>query len=254
MQIVETLIKMYKANFGFCLLTAFLISINQLSTHAQENFEFKASYFQKLLREDKWTCRQIVSYFLERAFAYDPNLRTIISYNPKVFQRADDLDTYYSRNKKFVGRMHCVPMTIKDNIDVSDIPTTGGLNALRYSIPRINALVIDRLIAQGAVILGKANMAPLAWGEPVASDQVGLCQNPFDFSRTCSVSSSGSGAAIAAGLAIVSLGTDTRTSIVSPASRTGVYGLRPPHDPKLLEGVLPLFFEHGKQIFFSNYY
>ena len=234
----------------FCLLAAILNSFYQLSTHAQENFEFKASYVQKLLREDKWTCRQIVSFFLERAFAYDPNLRTIISYNPKVFQRADELDTYYLMNKKLVGRMHCVPMTIKDNIDVSDIPTTGGLNALRYSIPRKNALVIDRLIAQGAVILGKANMAPLALAVTgiFASDQVGLCQNPFDFSRTCSVSSSGSGAAIAAGLAIVSLGTDTRTSIVSPASRTGVYGFRPPHDPKLLEGVLPYDIEDGKQI------
>ena len=237
-------------NFIFRLLIALLISIIKLSTHATDNFEFKASHVQKLLREDKWTCRQIVSFFLERAFAYDPNLRTIISYNPKIFQRADELDSYYSKNKKFLGRMHCVPMAIKDNIDVSDIPTTGGLNALRYSIPRKNALVIDRLIAQGAVILGKANMTPLALSGTgiYASELVGLCQNPFDLSRTCSGSSSGSGAAVAAGLVIVSLGTDTRSSIVRPASVNGIYGLRPPQDPKLLEGVLPLFFEHGKQI------
>ena len=178
-----------------------------------EKFEFKISYVHNLIKNNGWSCKDVVRYFIDRAVKYDPQIRSIISYNPRVFQRAQELDEYYAENKKFIGKLHCVPMLIKDNIDMIGIPTTGGINALRNSVPQKNALVIDRLNKEGAVYLAKANMAQLAIGS-TPSDSVGLCQNPFNFNRTCGGSSSGSAAGIVSGFSVVSLGTDTSGSIV----------------------------------------
>ena len=107
-------------------------------------------------------------------------------------------------------------------------------------VPNKNALVIERLNEQGALYLAKANMAQLAVGLFFDSEQVGLCNNPFNLNRTCSASSSGSGASIAAGFAVVSLGTDTGGSIIGPASFMGLWGYRPPHKLETLDGVFPL--------------
>ncbi|RMZ99042.1 amidase [Brachionus plicatilis] len=225
----------------FLVITTWLIfTVNCYPTGLDENFKFSSAQVQNLIQNKKWTCKDVLKYFIDRAVKYDPKIKSIISYNPKAFQRAQQLDDFYAKNGKLIGELHCVPVIIKDNIDIEGIPTTAGVKAMRNMVPNKNALVIERMNQKGAVYLAKANMAQLAAGSIFSSEQVGLCNNPFNLNRTCSASSSGSGASIAAGFAVVSLGTDTGGSIIGPASSMAIWGYRPPHKLEILEGVFPL--------------
>jgi Asp-tRNA(Asn)/Glu-tRNA(Gln) amidotransferase A subunit family amidase len=189
-------------------------------------------------------CSEIVDYFLERAYAYNKNLNAIISYNPTARLDAKYLDEYYENNTRqrrpgFIGKLHCVPTIIKDNIDIKGMPTTGGIRPLRYSIPNQDATIVKRLKAQGVIILGKSNLAELAHG-PENSETGGQCHNPFDYVKSCGASSTGSGASISSALAILSVGTDTDGSILVPGSFNGIYGLRTRSGEPSVEGIIPL--------------
>jgi len=210
------------------------------NTKSPPTFEFSVANVHSLLRSKQWTCVNVLVYFMQRATTYDPTIRSIISYNPVAFKRAKELDTYYNTNNEFMGSLHCIPVIVKDNIDIAGMPTTGGIYALRNSIPLKNALVIDRMEKAGALILAKANLAQLAIGAIYESEQVGLCQNPYNYNRTCSGSSSGSGASIASGFAVISLGTDTGGSILGPGNNQGLFSLRPPYDAATTNGVIPV--------------
>jgi aspartyl-tRNA(Asn)/glutamyl-tRNA(Gln) amidotransferase subunit A len=95
---------------------------------------------------------------------YNPNVNAIISINPKALSKAVELDNYFFKNNKLSGKLHCIPIIVKDNIDVAGIATTAGVNALRNSVPNKNALVVDRLQAEGAIFISKGNLAEFAIG------------------------------------------------------------------------------------------
>lgn len=164
-------------------------------------FEFKISFIHDLILNKGVNCTDIIDYFLERAFTYNPKLNAIISFNPNAKAEALRQDAYFRENKTPIGKLHCIPTLVKDNIDVSGMATTAGIRALRNSVPLEDALVVDRLRKEGAIVLAKTNLAELAQGED-DSETGGRCNNPFDFERTCAGSSTGSGAGIAAGLGI----------------------------------------------------
>lgn len=130
---------------GPILLFLFLFSASQgmpsQDSLKSNDFTFRASYIYELITQRGWTCTDVVKYFLQRDFKYNPNIRAIISYNADVFARAQELDDYYAKNNKPYGQLHCVPMIIKDNIDIKGMATTGGVNAFRYNVPQKNALV-----------------------------------------------------------------------------------------------------------------
>jgi Asp-tRNA(Asn)/Glu-tRNA(Gln) amidotransferase A subunit family amidase len=107
-------------------------------------------------------------------------------------------------------------------------------------VPLKDALVVERLRKEGAIVLAKTNMAELAMYN-MDSEMGGLCKNPFDLSRTCGGSSTGTGAAISAGLGVIGLGTDTEGSIINPSSFNGIFGLRPSMNEPPVEGIVPLF-------------
>lgn len=226
----------------FVFLTFFQLffSFYSYPSCLDNTFKFSSAEVHSLIKTKNWSCIDIVQYFTERAIKYDPKIKSIISYNSKAFVRAQQLDDYYAKNRKFIGKMHCIPVIIKDNIDIEGIPTTAGVLAMRNMVPNKNALIIERMNVQGAVYLAKANMAQLAAGILFESEQAGLCNNPFSLNRTCSASSSGSAASIAAGFAVVSLGTDTGGSIIGPASSMALWGYRPPYKSEVLDGVFPL--------------
>ena len=115
---------------------------------------------------------------------------------------------------------------VKDNIDVRKIPTTGGIKALRYSIPNTDAIIIEKLRLEGAIVIAKSNLAKLGSGK-YESELGGSCKNPWDPSRTCGLSSAGAGAGIAAGIAVIGIGFDTEGSLMSPSTSCGIFGLRP---------------------------
>ena len=138
------------------------------------------------------------------------------------------------------GPLHGVPMALKDLFDTDSVPTTAGSKILAHNMPRSDAAVVERLRAAGLVLLGKTHMHEFAYGTTTDNPHYGPCRNPWDLGRSPGGSSGGSGAALAAGLCPVSLGTDTGGSIRIPAAACGVAGLKPTLGRVSRRGVIPL--------------
>lgn len=138
------------------------------------------------------------------------------------------------------GPLDGVPIAIKDNIDVAGVPTSGGIAHYRDRVAAEDAFVVGRLRAAGAVILGKLNMHEAALGATGDNPWFGRCENPHRAGYTPGGSSSGAGAAVAAGLAPAALGTDTLGSVRVPASYCGTAGFKPTFGLVSTRGVMPL--------------
>jgi amidase len=184
---------------------------------------------------------RLVEMCLARIQSYDrqgPALRALIAINPKALETARALDVE-RKSKGPRSPLHGIPIVLKDNFDTADMPTTGGSVLLEESIPPDDAFVVKKLRAAGAVIIAKANMSEFASG--VAHSSLGgQILNPHNLSRTPAGSSGGTGVAIAAGYAVVGLGSDTGGSIRGPSTANGIVGLKPTHGLVSRDGIIPL--------------
>lgn len=175
------------------------------------------------------TSERLVELYLNRIEAYDqqgPALNSIITVNPDALEEARALDA----ERQVSGSrspLHGIPILVKDLIDTSGMPTTGGAIGFRSSIPPDDSFVVRRLREAGAIILGKTNTDDFAEGVRGLSSIAGQTRNPYDTSRVAGGSSGGTAAAIAANFAVVGLGTDNWGSIRLPASLNSLVGLRP---------------------------
>ena len=138
------------------------------------------------------------------------------------------------------GRLRGLPVPVKDNFDTADMPTTGGTPGLRDHRPARNAPVVQRLIDEGAIVMGKLNMHELAYGITSNNGAFGPARNPYDTDRIPGGSSGGSGAAVAARMAPVALGSDTGGSVRIPAALCGIAGLRPTTGRYSQVGIVPI--------------
>jgi aspartyl-tRNA(Asn)/glutamyl-tRNA(Gln) amidotransferase subunit A len=137
------------------------------------------------------------------------------------------------------GPLHGVPVAVKDNIDVIGVRTTCASRILAdQTAAASDAAAVRRLREAGAILLGKTNLLEFAYG--IVHPDYGQCNNPWNLERTSGGSSSGSVAAVSAGMAYGSLGTDTGGSIRIPAAYCGVVGLKPTYDRISRDGVFPL--------------
>ncbi|MHB1652756.1 MAG: amidase family protein [Desulfitobacteriaceae bacterium] len=187
------------------------------------------------------TSRELVECYLERIHKYDsagPNLNSIIATNPKALELANDLDKELLL-KGSRGPLHGIPVILKDNIETADMPTTGGNLAFKDFQSQKDSFLVKRLREAGAIILAKANLHELARSGTTVSSLGGQTRNPYDLSRTPGGSSGGTGAAIAANLGAVGLGTDTLNSIRSPASANSLVGIRPTMGLLSRDGIIP---------------
>jgi aspartyl-tRNA(Asn)/glutamyl-tRNA(Gln) amidotransferase subunit A len=143
------------------------------------------------------------------------------------------------RKGNYHGPLHGIPYACKDLFLTRNVRTTGGSQVLADWVPQINAAAIERIEAAGGILLGKLNQHEFAYGATGENEHYGTVSNPWDTSRLAGGSSSGSAAAVAAGLAVYTLGTDTGGSIRAPAALCGVIGFKPTYGRISTYGVIP---------------
>jgi aspartyl-tRNA(Asn)/glutamyl-tRNA(Gln) amidotransferase subunit A len=153
-------------------------------------------------------------------------------------KRLDD-ETRRGTNR---GPLHGMPISLKDLIDVQGQPTTAGSSARASHVAQHDAPIVTRLRDAGAVILGKTNLHEFALGPTNDESAFGAVRNPYDESRVAGGSSGGAAAAVAAGMGIAAIGSDTGGSIRIPAAACGVVGLKPSLGEVPTDGVVPLSF------------
>ena len=190
---------------------------------------------------------ELVDHLLNRIGEIDasgPMLRSVVSVDPQARAVAIERDAE-QRDGRARGPLHGVPVLLKDNIDTVDLPTTAGSMALTTSRPMTDAPLVGRLRQAGAIVLGKTNLSEWANFRSAHSASGwsavgGLTANPWALDRSAGGSSSGSGAAVAAGLAALAVGTETDGSIVCPASLNGVVGVKPTVGLIPSAGIVPI--------------
>tara|TARA_S200000501_G_scaffold354013_2_gene374302 strand:- start:1108 stop:2724 length:1617 start_codon:yes stop_codon:yes gene_type:complete len=184
---------------------------------------------------------ELVELFLDRIDAYDkqgPAINAVLTLNPEALEQARALDEERARSGRR-SPLHGIPVLLKDNMDTADLPTTAGSFLLQDSIPPDDAFIVQQLREAGAIILAKLNMSEFASGGAMNS-LGGPTYNPHDTTRSPAGSSGGTGAAIAAGYAMMGLGTDTGGSVRGPSSANGIVGLKTTHGLLSRDGVVPL--------------
>ncbi|MEJ0086553.1 MAG: amidase [Pseudomonadota bacterium] len=186
------------------------------------------------LAAGRTTSVALVQAYLARIEAIDrngPALHAVLAVNEQALEQARQLDGERKR-RKLRGPLHGIPVLLKDNIETIELPTTAGSLALRDNHTQRDAPIVANLRAAGAIILGKTNLSEWANFRSTHSTSGwsglgGLTKNPHVLDRSACGSSSGSGSAMAAGLAAATVGTETDGSIVCPASLNGIVGVKP---------------------------
>jgi Asp-tRNA(Asn)/Glu-tRNA(Gln) amidotransferase A subunit family amidase len=186
--------------------------------------------FAPVTRLSRWmeqkalTSERLTAIYLRRIEEFDPKLRSIITLTKDVaLAQAKKADAEIAAGK-YRGPLHGIPYGVKDLLDTAGIATTYGAEPFRNRVPAADSVVVRRLTDAGAVLIAKLSLGALALNDIWFGGQT---MNPWLLEEGASGSSAGPGAATAAGLVGFSIGSETGGSIVSPAMRCGVTGLRP---------------------------
>lgn len=184
------------------------------------------------------TSELLVTLYLERIETYDNEFNAINTINENALEEAKALDEE-RENGHVRSLLHGIPIVVKTNIDVRNLPTTAGAKALSDNIPLEDALAIKKLKEAGAIILASTNMSEFAFSAGNSNSSYGRVRNAFNTDYTPYGSSGGSAVAVATSFAAASLGTDTNSSVRLPASAAGLVGLRPSLGLVSTDGVIP---------------
>jgi Asp-tRNA(Asn)/Glu-tRNA(Gln) amidotransferase A subunit family amidase len=180
---------------------------------------------------------RLTHIYLERIRRLDGKLRSVITMTPEhALARARQADREIAAGK-YRGPLHGIPYGVKDLLDTKGIPTTWGAEFNRNRVPAHDSAVVAKLDAAGAVLIAKLSLGALALNDVWFGGQT---MNPWLLEEGASGSSAGPGAATAAGLVAFSIGSETGGSIVSPAMRCGVTGLRPTYGRVPRTGAMTL--------------
>ena len=207
--------------------------------------EISVDQLQDKMKSGELTSAEICKKYLDRIKQVDPLMKSVIEINPDAMDIAASLDSE-RENGKLRGPLHGIPVLIKANIDTGDkMITDAGSLALKENIATEDAFIIKKLRAAGAVLLGKTNLSEWANFRSEKSSsgwsgRGGQARNPYCLDRSPCGSSSGSGAAVAANLCSVAIGTETDGSIVCPSGTNGVVGIKPTLGLWSRRGIIPI--------------
>jgi aspartyl-tRNA(Asn)/glutamyl-tRNA(Gln) amidotransferase subunit A len=184
----------------------------------------------------------VVDTLLERIRKRDPVLHAYIAVYEADARLAAEAAHKAMRARHRVGPLHGVPIALKDLVDLQGRVTTGGSRVWLERVSPVTATLAERLVAAGMIVLGKTHTVEFAMGSFGTNTHLGTPRNPWDLAvhRTPGGSSSGSGVAVASGLAPVAIGTDTGGSVRLPAAWCGTVGLKVTAGRISTYGVLPL--------------
>ena len=194
-------------------------------------YELPAHQLQSMLSHGETSSEELVHSLFERIERIEGRIKSYITLLKEDALKQARLADKQLKSSKAVGKLTGIPIAIKDNICVQNIRTSCASKMLDNYIPPYHATVVERLLKEGAIIIGKTNMDEFAMGSSTETSYYGTTHNPWNLEHVAGGSSGGSGAAIAADEAILALGSDTGGSIRCPASfcnGTGVkvtYGL-----------------------------
>ncbi len=219
-------------------IAAVVLNVLALASPARSDYAVEEKTVAQLasdMAEGRVTSERLVEIYLKRIESLDrsgPSLKSVLSVNPRALADARALDVERTQGK-LRGALHGIPVLLKDNIESSDpLATTAGSLALEHNLGQRDAPITARLREAGAVILGKTNLSE--WANIRSNKSTsgwsaigGLTRNPYALDRNACGSSSGSGAAVAANLAALAVGTETDGSITCPSALNGVVGLKP---------------------------
>lgn len=216
------------------ILLTFLIN----QTMGQNSILFEsASNLAIEIREGKITSVQVVSAFIEQIEKENSTYNAIVLLNKeKALERAKEADLAIAKGKIW-GRLHGVPITIKDNYKIKGITTTSGYLPLVNNVPEQDAEIVNLLLSEGAIIVGKTNLSVLAMDMQADNPIFGKTNNAWDISRTSGGSSGGCATALATGMTPLSFGNDLAGSIRIPSAYSGVYGFKPTFGVVSLQGI-----------------
>lgn len=180
------------------------------------------------IREGVTSAEEVARGFLERIAALNPAINAFTDITAaRALDQAAEIDARRAAGQE-IGPLAGVPFAAKNLFDIVGLPTRAGSKINREALPASrDAILIERLTRADAILLGGLNMGEYAYDFTGENAHDGPCRNPHDLARMAGGSSSGSGAATAAGLAPLSLGSDTNGSIRVPSSFCGVFGLKP---------------------------
>ena len=186
-----------------------------------------ATQLARLLAKGEVSSRQITESVFRRMDQREAEINAFITQTRELaLNQADQADRRY-RNKEPLSPLDGIPVAFKDLLCTKGIRTTCGSSMLKDYIPPYNATAVEKVFRAGAVLVGKTNMDEFAMGSSTETGAFGPTRNPLDTQRVAGGSSGGSAAAVAAGEAIVALGSDTGGSIRLPAAFCGVAGIKP---------------------------
>ena len=199
-----------------------------------EIWQLSAAEMAHRIARRELSSAEVVDAHLARIDAMNPALNAIVRVLADEARAAAVLADRRSKAGETVGPLHGVPFTVKENIDMAGLPTTWGVPALAQAVVPIDAPVVERMRAAGAIPIGRTNLPDMGLRTHTFSSLHGLTRNPWNPNRTAGGSSGGEAAALASGMSPIGLGNDIGGSLRNPASACGIarFGPRPAAYPR----------------------
>ena len=199
--------------------------MNEIFSQSVENLALK-------IKNSELTSVELCEKYIERIDEFEKEVKAWAFFDKKILlEKAKEADDY-RRSGKPIGFLHGIPVAVKDIIGTVEMPTECGTSIRKGKSYSQNAEIIDLLISEGAIVMGKTATSELAFLGPPKTT------NPHDYSRTPGGSSSGSAASVASYMAPLSIGSQTGGSVIRPASYCGVVGYKPTYGLISRNGVL----------------